>query len=47
VTQFHAKNPSFYFADDAAAKQQEATALVREMAYQWLAPLYEQLEGLQ
>jgi hypothetical protein len=46
VTQFHAKNPSFYFANDSAAKHHEATDLTRELAHQRLAPLYEQLEAL-
>jgi hypothetical protein len=46
VTQFHAKNPSFYFANDVAAKQQGATDLVRELACRWLTPLYQQLEAL-
>jgi hypothetical protein len=46
VTQFHSKNPSFYFTDDTAAKQQEATDLVRKLACQWLMPLYQQLEAL-
>jgi gluconate kinase len=47
VTQFHAKNPSFYFTADAAAKQQEATKLVRDLAHRWLVPLYKQLEALE
>jgi hypothetical protein len=46
VTQFHSKNPSFYFTDDTAAKQQEAADLVRELACQWLMPLYQQLEAI-
>jgi gluconate kinase len=45
VTQFHAKSPSFYFANDVAAKQQEATHLLRELARRWLTPLYQQLEA--
>jgi gluconate kinase len=46
VTQFHAKNPHFYFASDSAAKQQAATILVRELACRWLMPPYQQLEAL-
>jgi gluconate kinase len=46
LTQFHAKNPQFYFTADGAAKQQAATDQLRELASQWLAPLYEQLETL-
>lgn len=46
VTQFHAKNPSFYFTNDVNAKQLEATDLTRDLACQWLTPLYKQLEML-
>jgi hypothetical protein len=46
VTQFHAKNPALYFAEDTAAKQSAATDRLRQIAHQRLKPLYEQLEQL-
>jgi hypothetical protein len=39
-----AKNPSFAFQADSAAKQEEATGEIRRRAQVWLGGLYEQLE---
>jgi hypothetical protein len=45
VTQYNAKIPSFYFSSDTETKRLEAPELVRRLAAQWVAPLYEQLEA--
>lgn len=46
AAQFDAKSPRLNFADDAPAKHHEATASIRQLAEQWLNPLYQQLEAL-
>lgn len=46
ITQFHAKNPALYFADDTATKQGAASDRLRQMAQHWLEPVYNQLEML-
>jgi hypothetical protein len=43
VTGFHAKNPSFEFSPDSSAKQQEASAEIRQLCATHLDPLYQQL----
>ena len=46
VSQFNAKNPSLQFVDDAASKNGEASREAREMASEWIMPLYERLEAI-
>lgn len=46
ISRLDAKRSSFEFAADTAAKQRDATVLVRQMADIWLAPLYRELEDL-
>jgi hypothetical protein len=46
VSQFHAKHPGLHFVSDSAAKKHEASNLIRQLAQQWLVPLYKQLESL-
>lgn len=45
VASRNAKTPGVTFASDSAAKQQEATTAVRELAEQWLGELYRRLEA--
>ena len=40
-----AKNPYLPFADDTAHKERSPTAPVRDVAREWLYPLYDQLEA--
>jgi len=47
ATQFHAKNPSFFFVDDTQDKRQAATADLRALADRLVQPLYDQLAALQ
>lgn len=47
VTQFHAKNPSFFFVDDVQDKRQAATADLRALADRLVRPHYERLGALQ
>jgi hypothetical protein len=44
ATQFNAKNPGFYFAPDAADKQQQATTRTRDLSDRWLSDVYRRLE---
>ena len=46
ATQFNAKTPSLPYEDDRAAKQREVTDEIRQLAQQWIAGPYEQLEQL-
>ena len=43
--QFNAKNPGQRFTPDSQSKQQEASALARQMTTQWIEPLYDRLEA--
>jgi hypothetical protein len=45
VASRNAKTPGFAFTSDSAAKQQEATTTVRELAEQWLGELYRRLDA--
>lgn len=45
TSQFDAKEPSYYFEPDSAAKQREAPPRVRELADRWLVGVYQRLEA--
>jgi hypothetical protein len=45
VTQFNAKSPTMTFTSDSADKQKAVTDEVRQLAAQWVGPLYEELEA--
>lgn len=46
ATRFHAKRPTEHFVQDAAAKQRNAPAALREAAASYVEPLYDQLLAL-
>ena len=43
--QFHAKNPVLPFTDDTQTKAQATTDEIRQIARQWLEPVYRQLQA--
>jgi hypothetical protein len=45
VSRFHAKNPGLPFAGDMLVNKQGATEEIRQIARQWLDPVYQQLEA--
>lgn len=44
AAQFDAKTPGLFFVDDTPSKNQLATVALRQLAEQWLMPLYRTLE---
>jgi gluconate kinase len=45
ATQFDAKNPGLFFAEDISSKLRAATPAIRQLAERWLMPIYTALEA--